>query len=183
MSVCVFVYGTLRRGFPNHDVLKGLRARWLGVARTAQALPLVVPRERICTNPGCRFIHQMGVLCDRPGEGQRVEGDLFEVDDLALQSMDRLENYDPKNPGSSTYRRRSIEVEGPSGESRMAECYFAADASPYLALLESGKADAVPSYSLEMSRGELKACCRTDPGHDPPHHVIALPSQPAPGEE
>jgi len=175
VSRFVFVYGTLRRGFPNHGVLEDKIQRWAGVATTAQAFPLIVPRARICTNPGCRFIHQMGVLCDRAGEGFQVEGDLFEVDASALAVMDRLENYDPGAPESSTYLRRAIEVRDPEGRRQEAECYFLADTARFRALVERGQADMVRAYELAMAQGELKACCKGNPEHAGPHDIIALP--------
>jgi len=179
VSLHVFVYGTLRRGFPNHGILEDKIVRWAGVGATVQSFPLIVPHDRFCTNPGCRFVHRMGVLCDRPGEGVPVEGDLFEVEDSALAAMDRLENYDPGAPEASTYLRRTIEVRDPEGRTQEAECYFLADTAAFRALLDSGQAEMVPAYEIGMARGELKACCRTKPGHQGTHDVIEMPEPPS----
>jgi len=179
MSRFIFVYGTLRRGFPNHATLEDHVIRWVGECTTVRAFPLIVPRARICTNPGCRFIHRMGVLCEWPGEGFPVQGDLFEIDESALAAIDRLENYDPDAVEASTYSRRAIEVRDPEGRTRQAECYFLADAERFRALVESGQADMVRAYEPSMAQGELKACCKTSRGHDGPHDVIELPAPPA----
>ena len=58
----IFVYGTLRRGQPNHYLLldsgNGL-AKWLGVARLAKKYPLVVATR-----------NNMPALLDKEGEGK-----------------------------------------------------------------------------------------------------------------
>ena len=58
----VFVFGTLKRGFPLHD--EGLRgATYLGAYRTVE-----------------------------PGRGRRVRGELYEVSEDALAALDALES-------------------------------------------------------------------------------------------
>jgi gamma-glutamylaminecyclotransferase len=88
----LFVYGSLKEGYPNHPVNRGRRVP--GEYRTAQAYPLhlvdaVLP---------CLFL--------RPGEGLPVRGQLFEVDDAALAAMDALERIG--EPGG--YQRITIDV-------------------------------------------------------------------------
>lgn len=88
----LFVYGSLKEGFPNHPVNRGRRVP--GAYRTAQAYPLhlvdaVLP---------CLFL--------QPGAGLPVRGELFEVDDAALAAMDALERIG--EPGG--YQRVRIEV-------------------------------------------------------------------------
>lgn len=74
----VFVFGTLKQGFPNFHVNRGRRLP--GDFRTALAYPLYLVGER----------HSPWLL-DQPGQGQPVRGQLFEVDDGVLADMDRLE--------------------------------------------------------------------------------------------
>ncbi len=75
----VFIYGTLKRGFPNHQA--GLaKARFVARVQTQQAFPLVI---------GGRWFSPY--LIDEPGQGQRVFGELFAVDDEGLALLDELE--------------------------------------------------------------------------------------------
>ncbi len=79
--VKVFVYGTLKQGFPNFSINAGERVGDEFV--TCEALPLYVvslPTE-----------NRAPWLMDQPGEGMRVRGQVFEVDAAALDAMDALE--------------------------------------------------------------------------------------------
>jgi gamma-glutamylaminecyclotransferase len=76
--VKVFVYGTLKEGFRNFHVNRGTRVA--GDFVTEQALPLYV-------------IGEFGLpwLVNAPGQGTRVTGQVFDVDETALAAMDVLE--------------------------------------------------------------------------------------------
>jgi gamma-glutamylaminecyclotransferase len=90
----VFVFGTLKKGFPLHDVaLCG--ARFLGTYRTIHPIPLVIA--------GPWFAPMM---LDQPGIGMRVEGELYEIDDAELTQLDDLESL-----GEIGNFRKSIHVE------------------------------------------------------------------------
>jgi gamma-glutamylaminecyclotransferase len=90
----VFVYGTLKRGFPNHAGLRG--DAYLGRYRTREAFPLVV------TGPWFS-----PALLPEHGVGQRVTGELFEVDAVKLAELDRLESTHLP----TGYTRKEIEIE------------------------------------------------------------------------
>jgi len=76
----VFVYGTLKRGFPNHDA--GLAGqRFLGRFHTRDAYPLVVAGRWFSP-----------VLLAERGTGHRVHGEVFAVDDEVLAELDRIES-------------------------------------------------------------------------------------------
>jgi gamma-glutamylaminecyclotransferase len=76
----LFVYGTLKRGFPLHE--RGLTgARFLGPYRTVSKYPLYVA--------GPRFTPMM---LDEPGVGMRVEGELYEIGDDRLSWLDAIEH-------------------------------------------------------------------------------------------
>lgn len=77
----VFVYGTLKRGFPNHQLMP--TARFIGRAQTRDRYPLVVAGRWFSP-----------VLLDEPGEGHHVRGELYEVDDVGLAALDELEGAD-----------------------------------------------------------------------------------------
>lgn len=74
----VFVYGTLKRGFPYASAMLGQRL--LGRCRTCEAYPLIV---------GGRWFSP--ILIAEPGIGHRVFGELYEVSDAALAALDRME--------------------------------------------------------------------------------------------
>lgn len=94
MRHCVFVYGTLKKGFPNHDNYME-SATELGNYRTIEMYPLV-----LC---GARYVPCM--ICS-PGDGYHVEGELYEVDDECLNRIDALERIQD----SDGYRRQVIRV-------------------------------------------------------------------------
>lgn len=89
----VFVYGTLKEGFPNFHANHGVRVP--GEFVTVHAYPLYVIGA--CHVPW---------LVDRAGEGHPVRGQVFEVDDAGLATMDELELVD--QPG--WYLRATIPV-------------------------------------------------------------------------
>jgi gamma-glutamylaminecyclotransferase len=78
--VQVFIYGTLKRGFPLFD--KGLAGEtFLGLVQTKHPYPLFIAAD---------FYGPM--MLDRPGEGLVVSGELFEVRDEQLPILDQLED-------------------------------------------------------------------------------------------
>lgn len=89
----VFVFGTLKEGFPNFGTNRGRRVP--GRFRTLQRLPLYLV--------GVRHVPW---LLDAPGQGQQVAGQVFEVDADTLAAMDRLERI--AEPDG--YRRVLIDV-------------------------------------------------------------------------
>lgn len=104
----VFVYGTLKRGFPNHRYMAG--ATYVGDALTVDAYPLVVG--------GLWFTPY---LIPEKGEGHRVKGELWDVPEHMMPSLDALESVHLPNG----YRRQMIPVvfDG-SGEQAEAWTYF-----------------------------------------------------------
>ncbi|XP_023477553.1 gamma-glutamylaminecyclotransferase isoform X1 [Equus przewalskii] len=79
----VFVYGTLKRGQPNHKVLLGGthgRAAFQGRGRTAEPYPLVIAGE-----------HNVPRLLNVPGQGHRVVGEIYAVDEQMLRFLDEFE--------------------------------------------------------------------------------------------
>ncbi len=90
----LFIYGTLKKGFPNHEHYMQ-SARDLGKYQTIEKYPLV-----LC---GARYVPCM-LNC--PGDGHHVEGELYEVDDECLNRIDALERIQE----SDGYRRFVIRV-------------------------------------------------------------------------
>lgn len=81
-----FVYGTLRRGFGNHWVMRRAGGQFVGEATSQTPFPLV--------------IDGLPYLLDHPGEGLRVEGELYRIPDRGWKILDRLEGH------PDFYRRR-----------------------------------------------------------------------------
>lgn len=99
MPLFVFVFGTLKQGFPNHRALQG--TRWPGEFVTMERYPLYLVDDR-----------HSPWLVDQSGQGERVCGQVFEVSESALAAMDRLE----RTTEPDGYLRASIEVERVSSE-------------------------------------------------------------------
>lgn len=80
----VFLYGTLKKGQPNHcimlDTTKG-SAKFLGHACTVDRYPLVIAGK-----------HNIPFLLNVPGEGQHVQGEIYSVDDPMLKFLDWFED-------------------------------------------------------------------------------------------
>jgi len=95
MEHLVFVFGTLKEGFPNFATNRGVRVA--GSFRTCAAYPLYLVGDR-----------HVPWLVNSPGTGVRVSGEIFRVDGAALAAMDKLERVlEPDG-----YRREMLEVEG-----------------------------------------------------------------------
>ncbi|TGT74878.1 gamma-glutamylcyclotransferase [bacterium M00.F.Ca.ET.159.01.1.1] len=76
----VFVFGTLKRGFPlHHEGLSG--ARFIGPYRTKKRYPMLIA--------GSRFAPMM---FNEPGSGLHVSGELYTLDEGALAKLDRIES-------------------------------------------------------------------------------------------
>ncbi|MFL1461285.1 gamma-glutamylcyclotransferase [Roseococcus sp. DSY-14] len=105
MTVLVFIYGTLKRGFPLHaEGLAGVPV--LGPASTAEPHPLVLATDEL-----------KPMMFPEPGAGQPVEGELYEVEEARLSLLDRLESM-----GKPGHLKGVLRVDTPSGP-REAWCY------------------------------------------------------------
>jgi gamma-glutamylaminecyclotransferase len=103
----VFVFGTLKAGFPNFGVNQGRRVGTL--YRTVQPHPLYLM--------GARHVPWM---IDAPGSGQCVAGELYEVDAAALAAMDELEGVGRPDG----YHRKALQVQGDDASVVMAQVYM-----------------------------------------------------------
>ncbi len=92
-SHLVFVYGTLKRGFPNFGYMDG--STFLAEAATIDAYPLVVGGQWFTP-----------YLMPEKGEGHRVKGELWDVPSALMPALDRLEATHLPNG----YRRERIPV-------------------------------------------------------------------------
>ena len=77
---CIFVFGTLKRGFPLHDrALAG--ADYRGLYRTSERFPMFVAGQWFAP-----------MVLDEPGIGHHVLGELYEVEDWRLKLIDEMES-------------------------------------------------------------------------------------------
>ena len=90
----VFVFGTLKQDFPNFTINQGRRVG--GVFRTLDRHPLLLVGDR-----------HVPWMIDSPGLGERVTGELYEVDAAALAAMDLLEGVGRPDG----YERRALRVQ------------------------------------------------------------------------
>ncbi|KAM6178922.1 gamma-glutamylaminecyclotransferase [Rhynchocyon petersi] len=93
----VFVYGTLKRGQPNHQVMQDRANGWAtfqGWGHTVEPYPLVIAGE-----------HNIPRLLNLPGRGHCVAGEIYAVDEQMLQFLDEFEGC------PDMYQRTLVRVE------------------------------------------------------------------------
>ncbi|KAG7189140.1 hypothetical protein KM043_008708 [Ampulex compressa] len=81
----IFVYGTLKRGEPNHKLIQEAvngHAKFLGLGRTLVPYPLVIATR-----------YNIPFLLKRPGLGKHVIGEIYDVDSKMLKKLDELEEH------------------------------------------------------------------------------------------
>lgn len=117
MSTLVFVFGTLKQGFPNFATNRGRRVSETeaGRYRTQLRYPLYLVGPR----------HSPWLL-DAPGQGAQVQGELYAVSAEVLADMDRLERVQAPDG----YVRQRIVVEPVADDG--SACGLAREAFVYL---------------------------------------------------
>ncbi|XP_011641860.1 putative gamma-glutamylcyclotransferase CG2811 isoform X2 [Pogonomyrmex barbatus] len=81
----VFVYGTLKRGEPNHGLIKDAAngyAKFLGLGRTTVPYPLVIATK-----------YNIPFLLKKPNVGNYVLGEIYDMDSNMLARLDELEEH------------------------------------------------------------------------------------------
>ncbi|XP_011160266.1 putative gamma-glutamylcyclotransferase CG2811 isoform X2 [Solenopsis invicta] len=81
----VFVYGTLKRGEPNHGLIKDTAngyAKFLGLGRTTIPYPLIIATK-----------YNIPFLLKKPNTGNYVLGEIYDVDSNMLKRLDELEEH------------------------------------------------------------------------------------------
>jgi len=104
----IFVYGTLKASFANHgETLNGEKC--LGSCVTVDKYPLVI------TGPW-----NSPVMFPELGVGKNVYGEVYEVNNLKLNQLDKFEYvHMPRG-----FRRIKLEVKSNTGELLIAEAYM-----------------------------------------------------------
>ncbi|XP_035985409.1 gamma-glutamylaminecyclotransferase C-like [Fundulus heteroclitus] len=93
----VFVYGSLKRAQPNYPLITDSsngKAELLATATTVQKYPLVIATQ-----------YNIPFLLNLPGQGHRVHGELYRVDEKMLKYLDWFENI------PTMYQRTVVELE------------------------------------------------------------------------
>jgi len=105
----LFVYGTLRRGFPLHHHLKRLGAAFVAAGKVQAEL------FDLGEFPGAR-------KSSKPGK--TIEGELYRLHGVqkSLKVLDQVEGFSPRNPGM--FQRATTEVTLPNAEQRLAWIYW-----------------------------------------------------------
>lgn len=134
MSMLVFAYGTLKEGFPNFTSNGG--ARIPGAFLTVQRFPFYL------VGPRC-----VPWLVNSPGQGERVAGQVFQVDDATLDLMDILEGVH----ASDGYRRVTIEVVHRDKEGANAFPVLVYVKQPDQLALETICAGPLAEYTLDLA--------------------------------
>jgi gamma-glutamylaminecyclotransferase len=106
-SSLVFVYGTLKRGFPNYDEsLYG--SCYCGIGKSVDTYPLLIAGK-----------FYSPVLVAEKGSGLNVSGELYDVGSEILCALDRLEGVGE----TWGYYRINIEIRQESGSVVSATTY------------------------------------------------------------
>lgn len=150
-----FTYGSLKQGFPNYKNHEKHLHHFVGAATTVEAYPLVVPFAKTCTNPNCPFLHQQASLCNHPGTGKKVIGEVFVVELEDIVAFDKLEAFNGLGIHGNVYSRRIIDVDIQGQGIVKAYVYFSTSDDPMLQVA-AGDAEFVDEYLLDMAKGELK---------------------------
>lgn len=133
----IFVFGTLKQGFPNYQHNTG--AHIPGHFQMRESYPLYLVGKR-----------QSPWLVDNPGYGNRVYGELFDVDSAALGAMDTLERVsDPDG-----YTRQTVQVCDETKKVQDAFVYVKSLAQ-FSEAIRAGQrvTGPVDEYTLEMAAG------------------------------
>ena len=96
----VFIYGTLKKGFPNYDRYMHEKY-YICKCKTIDPYPLVVANK-----------YYSPVLINEKGNGVIVSGELYEIDKRTIERLDRLEGVDT----DWGYTKHTIDIITDSGE-------------------------------------------------------------------
>lgn len=127
----IFVYGTLKQGFPNFHINAGTRVG--GRFHTVHKLPLYLVGER-----------HVPWLVNSPGIGFHVPGEVYEVGGEALVRVDALEQIHE----ADGYQRLEIDVVEAGGAPLRVQCYLKRAEQLAVATVQAGP---LADYTLELS--------------------------------
>lgn len=91
----LFIYGTLKRGYPNHDEYLA-KEKYVGECRTVEKYPLIIANKWFAP-----------VMLHEPGKGKNIKGELYQVNGTTLSALDSLEHTHE----ARGYKRLLIEIQ------------------------------------------------------------------------
>ncbi|XP_055317539.1 putative gamma-glutamylcyclotransferase CG2811 [Sitodiplosis mosellana] len=106
----VFVYGTLKRGEPNHHWLTNKEngfAQFVSSGKTDTQFPLIVATK-----------YNIPFLLNIPATGHSINGEIYSVDGTMLRNLDELEDY------PELYDRNIFTINGSDGKSHQCWIYM-----------------------------------------------------------
>jgi len=123
----VFVYGTLKKNEPNHDMYLST-SKFVTAANSIQKFPLVIASK-----------YNVPFAIDQAGLGNKLKGEIFSVNEATLAELDKLENH------PILYERQLLDFEVDDGTCQKAWIY----------LLKKFKAEMLelPFYDCYSSEG------------------------------
>jgi gamma-glutamylcyclotransferase (GGCT)/AIG2-like uncharacterized protein YtfP len=129
----LFVYGTLKRGFYNHRLLKD--SQFLGYATTKEKFPLT------------KALFGLPVMLPFQGYGHLIRGEVYEVNTQLLKAIDEVEGH------PSTHKRELITVIGDVArkEIKFVSTYFYQE----LTLTDVDEKDLISEYQQNIGVQEL----------------------------
>lgn len=109
----LFVYGALRKGFHAHGLMQGFHARLLATGRVKGRL------YDLGKYPGA---------IASTSDADRVHGEIYLLPRAAaaFTALDRLEGFDPANPGGNLFERKETTVTLAGGREARAWIYWLA---------------------------------------------------------
>jgi gamma-glutamylcyclotransferase (GGCT)/AIG2-like uncharacterized protein YtfP len=134
MPARLFVYGTLRRGFPLHEYLEKASPRFIGRGFIRARL------YDLGEFPGA-------VRSDAVDD--RVAGEVFELTDPdnQIKQLDEVEEYDLEKPEESLFLRQLVEVDLEDQRTSNAWAYFLPKTPPGAPRIQTGNyAEARPVW-------------------------------------
>ncbi|XP_005754360.1 gamma-glutamylaminecyclotransferase B-like [Pundamilia nyererei] len=148
----VFVYGILKKGQPNNyrmfDNNNG-KAEYLGLAFTIQKYPLVITTE-----------YNIPFLLNIPGQGHRVHGEIYKVDDQMLKFLDTFKSV------PTLYQRTVVQLEVKEwvGKTEGEEKVSPGSITTYTTTMYEPEWPSLPCYESYDSEGDhgLKYRCREE---------------------
>ncbi|XP_012260078.1 putative gamma-glutamylcyclotransferase CG2811 isoform X2 [Athalia rosae] len=81
----IFVYGTLKRGEPNHKFIENNNkgyAKFVGIGQTVTKYPLVIATK-----------YNIPFLLKQPNVGHHITGEVYDVDSKTMKYLDELEEH------------------------------------------------------------------------------------------
>jgi len=145
MTTLVFVYGTLKKSFPNHYLLEGKDdVEFISDGVTVDKYPMVIDSP-----------YKIPFILNDVGKGANIKGEIYKVGKTALAALDKLEDhpnlYKRTDIKVSTIKDSSIVAEQDSANTVTCGCYILHDFKP--SMLEN---ELISTYTLAQSVDYVK---------------------------